>query len=58
MNCEKCAYYVSRPLTSLEKQYLMFNQNKLIDTRFCGIGGCDGCRFLDKDSHKAGKGDI
>ena len=45
MNCKNCRYYVRRELTPVEIQYLRWNPDKLIDTRMCGLGGCNGDRF-------------
>lgn len=46
MNCEACAWYVTRPLTTAEIEYLKYHKDRLIDTRFCTLGGCNGSQFL------------
>ena len=45
--CEKCSYYVARPLNAYEVQFVRNHKDILIDTRYCTIGGCDGSRFID-----------
>lgn len=49
MNCEHCAWYVRRPVTAAEAEWLRQHPGHIIDTRFCALGGCDGGMFHQKD---------
>ena len=49
MTCDKCVYYVDRPKTQQEADYQR-NSGLFIDTRFCSLNGCDGSRFINRDT--------
>ena len=52
--CKNCSWYVDRPKTEQEYRFAMSNPNKMIDTNFCALCGCDGSRFIDKNRNNCG----
>ena len=46
--CEHCRFFTRRELTPYEVQYLRYNHDKMIDTRICGLGGCDGSQYEER----------
>ena len=56
--CKYCRFFVRRELTSYEVQYLRFNPDKLIDTRICGLGGCDGSQYEPDRGNQNGRSNI
>ena len=57
MNCEHCAWYVWRPVTAVESEWLRQHPGHIIDTRFCTLGGCDGSMFHASADMRGGQND-